>query len=67
MIFVGQVFVQSPKFRPTLRPAAREELIDEQRWAASFANSQDALAKLAERARAHFAAGNTEPLDPDRL
>ncbi len=67
MIFVGQVFVQSPKFRPMLRPASREEDRDEQRWADSFANSQDALAKLAERARAHFVAGNTEPLDPDHL
>ena len=67
MIFVGQVFVQSPKFRPTVRSAASEEDTDEQRWAAAFANSQAALAKLAERARANFAAGKTEPLDLDRL
>ena len=67
MILVGHVFVQSPRFRPTVRPASREDLIDEQRWATSFANSQAALAKLAERAQAHFVAGKTEPLDPDRL
>jgi hypothetical protein len=39
-----------------------EELASERRWAASFANSQDLLAKLAEKALADHAAGGTKPL-----
>jgi hypothetical protein len=39
-----------------------EELASEQRWAASFATSQDKLAKLAEEALAEYDAGRTKPL-----
>jgi hypothetical protein len=39
-----------------------EELASEQRWAASFAKSQDKLAKLAEEALAEYNAGRTKPL-----
>jgi hypothetical protein len=39
-----------------------EELAFEQRWAASFAKSQDNLAKLAEEALAQYNAGRTKPL-----
>jgi len=39
-----------------------EELASEQRWTESFSKSQDALAKLAERALADHAAGRTKPL-----
>ena len=39
-----------------------EELASEQRWAESFAKSQDLLAKLAEKALADHAAGRTKPL-----
>lgn len=39
-----------------------EELASEQRWSASFAKSQDALAKLAEQALADYKAGRTKPL-----
>jgi hypothetical protein len=38
------------------------ELASEQRWAESFARSQDALAKLAEEALAEDRAGLTKPL-----
>lgn len=38
------------------------ELASEQRWAESFAKSQDLLAKLAEKALADQAAGRTKPL-----
>ena len=67
MIFAGQVFVQSTKFKPIAHSESSEELESERRWTAAFANSQDALVKLAERARANYLAGNTEPLDPDCL
>lgn len=39
-----------------------EELASEQRWAASFAESQDELARLAEQALAEYTAGRTKPL-----
>jgi hypothetical protein len=39
-----------------------EELASEQRWAESFAKSQDKLAKLAQQALADYAAGRTNPL-----
>ncbi len=43
------------------------ELESERRWQGLFANSQDALAKLADEAIAEDDAGLTEPLDPDNL
>ena len=39
-----------------------EELASEQRWAESFAKSQDLLARLAEKALADHGAGRTKPL-----
>jgi hypothetical protein len=39
-----------------------EEIASERRWSESFANSQDALATLAEEALAEHAAGRTQPL-----
>ena len=39
-----------------------EELASEQRWAESFARSQDVLAKLGEKALAEHVAGRTKPL-----
>ena len=43
------------------------ELDDDARWEKAFANSQDALAKLAAEAVAEDRAGETEELDPDTL
>ncbi len=39
-----------------------EEIASEQRWSESFANSQDQLAELAQKALAEHAAGRTKPL-----
>jgi hypothetical protein len=39
-----------------------DELASEQRWAESFAKSQDKLAKLAKGALAEYKAGRTKPL-----
>lgn len=39
-----------------------EELASEQRWAESFAKTQDQFAKLAEEAIAEYKAGRTKPL-----
>lgn len=44
-----------------------EELEDERKWQTSFAQSQDALARLAEEALAEHRAGRTKLLDPETL
>lgn len=44
-----------------------EEIEDEARWQRAFANSQDALARLAAEAMAEDRAGKTQPLDVDAL
>ncbi|MGJ5675114.1 MAG: hypothetical protein ACR9NN_16120 [Nostochopsis sp.] len=42
-----------------------EELEDEVQWDATFAKSQDALAKLAAEAMVEYGAGKTQELDPE--
>lgn len=44
-----------------------EELEDERKWQKSFAQSPDALARLAEEALAEHRAGRTQLLDPETL
>jgi hypothetical protein len=39
-----------------------DELASEERWTASFAKSQEKLAKLAQEALAEYKAGRTKPL-----
>ena len=41
-----------------------DEIEDEKRWSKSFANSQKALARLADQARAEIARGDVLPFDP---
>ncbi len=41
-----------------------DEIEDEKRWSKSFANSQKALARLADQARAEIARGEVLPFDP---
>lgn len=43
------------------------ELSSEQRWARTFAQSGDKLARLAAEALREHAEGSTEELDPDEL
>jgi hypothetical protein len=50
-----------------LAAAILEELDADERWAASFARSQDALKRLANEALEEHRAGRSEPLDPDAL
>ncbi len=40
------------------------EIEDEARWRATFAKSQEALARLADQARAEIARGDMLPFDP---
>lgn len=44
-----------------------DELRDDEHWARQFAASPDALAKLADEARADRSAGRATELDPDKL
>ena len=44
-----------------------EEIEDEARWDASFADSQEMLAEMAAEAMAEHRAGQTQPLNPDQL
>ncbi len=44
-----------------------EEIVDEQRWHAAFARSQDTLEQLAAEAEQEDREGLTEALDPDAL
>jgi hypothetical protein len=44
-----------------------EELASERRWQQAFDRSADGLAKLADEALTEYRAGQTQPLDPDRL
>jgi len=67
MMYVGHVFVQSPQFRPSKLAITAEEHEAELRWEYLFANSQDALAKLAEKAHNDYMTGKVEPLDPEKL
>jgi hypothetical protein len=53
--------------RDELAAAILEELGADERWAAAFARSQDALDRLADEAIEEHRAGRTEPLDPDAL
>ena len=61
-----EAFSQVEKFPASEQDAVAaiviEELASEQRWSESFAKSQDALAKLGEKALAERSAGRTRPL-----
>ncbi len=65
-----QAFAQASKLPPQEQDLIAdwllEELKSENRWHASFAESQDALAKLGSEALAEHRQGNTQELDPDK-
>lgn len=46
-------------------PDPDTEAADEARWEVSLADSQDILAKLADKAHEDYLAGRTEEFDPD--
>jgi len=50
-----------------LASAILEELTADERWEVAFAESQAALARLAEEALKEHRVGRTEALDPDAL
>jgi hypothetical protein len=60
---------EASKLNPTEQDVLAQLLLDEmeseRRWDEAFANSQDALAKLAATALAEHARGETKPLHTD--
>ena len=66
-----EAFAEASKFSEEEQNALAnlifEELSSERRWQRQFAESEDALAKLAREAIAEYNAGRTAPLDPDKL
>jgi hypothetical protein len=63
-----KAFTKTSKLPDTLQDAIAvivlEELEDEQRWETAFANSQDALSKIALKVRMDIIKGLTHPFDP---
>lgn len=66
-----QAFAEIQKLPPDEQDAIAtlilEEIADEERWSSAFATSQDALARLAEKARQDRRAGKVQPLGFDEL
>jgi hypothetical protein len=64
-----KAFNEASKLPEEDQDALAEMLLDdlaaEERWADALANSQDALAALADEALAEFERGETKPLDED--
>lgn len=57
----------TPTDQDTIAAIILEELEDEARWAKQFAGSQDALAKLARKARKDIAEGRVQEIGIDEL
>ena len=57
----------SAKEQDAIAAMILEELEDEIQWDTAFANSKDALAKLAAEAIAEYRAGKTQELDEEAL
>ena len=64
---VAKLATLSPEEQDRIAIWLLEELHDDEHWARQFANSQDALSKLAAEVRADRAAGRATELDPDNL
>lgn len=59
---LSQVSKLPPAEQDAVAAILLEELASEERWAASFAKSEDVLEKRAEEALAEYRAGLTKPL-----
>jgi hypothetical protein len=64
---VAKLATLSPEEQDRIAEWLLEELRDDEHWSRQFANSQEALGKLAAEARADLAAGRATELDPDKL
>jgi hypothetical protein len=64
---IAEVSPRSEPEQDALAAWILEELASEHRWDQAFADSEDALARLAAEALAEHRSGHTQPLDADRL
>jgi len=64
---IAEVGGLSPEDQDALAEWILEELEDEKRWQTSFAESQDSLEEMAEKALKEHREGKTTPLDPSKL
>ena len=64
---VAKLAALSPEDQDRIAQWLLEELRDDEHWSRQFANSQDALSKLAAEVRADLAAGRATELDSDKL
>lgn len=64
---VAKLATLSPEEQDRIAQWLLEELRDDEHWSRQFANSQDALSKLAAEVRADLAAGRATELDSDKL
>ncbi len=64
---IAKVTDLAPADQDAIAAMILEELKDEQRWAASFARSQDALARLAGEVRGEIATGRTRDIGIDEF
>jgi hypothetical protein len=64
---IAEVYKLPPDEQDVIATLILEELADEQKWSQAFAQSQDALARLAEAVRADIRAGKIKKLGFDEL
>ena len=62
-----EVYKLPPEKQDTIAALILEELDDERRWDAAFAESQDQLAQLARKVRADIKAGHIKKMGIDEL
>ena len=62
-----EVYKLPPEKQDTIAALILEELDDERRWSAAFAESQDKLAQLARKVRADIKAGRIKKMGIDEL
>jgi hypothetical protein len=61
---IREVSKLSEEEQDALAEAIRAELLSDEEWERSFADSQDVLERLADEALAEHRAGRTKPLNP---
>jgi hypothetical protein len=64
---LSEVAKLSPDERNVVGAMILAELADEEHWDSQFAGSQNALSRLAAKARSDVQTGRADDLDPDRL
>ncbi|MBD2485284.1 hypothetical protein [Planktothrix sp. FACHB-1365] len=64
---IAQLKVLSPSEQDAIATLILQEVEAQMRWDSAFAQSPDAMAKLAANAMAEYHSGQTQELDPETL